>query len=88
MREVLFTFSDFSGRSIVAGSGVSGLISAQVDAPWPDALDVILGTNGFVATELPRVAPDIVSTETLQLADVLKSSWEWRRWFEEAGGDE
>ena len=52
LREVLFTFSDFSGRSIVAGSNVSGLISAQVDAPWPDALDVILGTNGFVATEL------------------------------------
>ncbi|MEK9502879.1 type IV pilus secretin family protein [Gaopeijia maritima] len=54
IREVLFTFSDFSGRSIVAGSGVTGLISAQVDAPWPDALDVILGTNGFVATELPN----------------------------------
>lgn len=54
IREVLFTFSDFSGRSIVAGSGVTGVISAQVDAPWPDALDVILGTNGFVATELPN----------------------------------
>lgn len=54
IREVLFTFSDFSGRSIVAGSGVTGMISAQVDAPWPDALDVILGTNGFVGTELPN----------------------------------
>ncbi len=54
VREVLFTFSDFSGRSIVAGSSVTGNISAQVDAPWPDALDVILSTNGFVATELPN----------------------------------
>ncbi|NNF37612.1 MAG: hypothetical protein HKN71_03025, partial [Gemmatimonadetes bacterium] len=55
VREVLFTFSDFSGRSIVAGSSVEGNISAKVDnAPWPDALDVILSTNGFVATELPN----------------------------------
>lgn len=54
IRDVLFTFSDFSGRSIVAGSNVTGNISAQVDAPWPDALDVILSTNGFVATELPN----------------------------------
>lgn len=44
--------------------------------------------HDFVATQLPRVAPEIVSTETLQLADVLKSSWEWRAWFEEAGAGE
>lgn len=48
----------------------------------------IRALHDFVATELPRVAPDIVSTETLQLADVLKSSWEWRAWFEEASGRE
>ncbi len=55
IREVLFTFSDFSGRSIVAGSSVEGNISAKVDnAPWPEALDVILSTNGFVATDLPN----------------------------------
>jgi type IV pilus assembly protein PilQ len=55
VREVLFTFSDFSGRSIVAGSSVEGNISAKVDnAPWPEALDVILSTNGFVATDLPN----------------------------------
>jgi Lrp/AsnC family transcriptional regulator for asnA, asnC and gidA len=40
--------------------------------------------HDFVAVDLPRLAPDIVSTETLQLADVLKSSWDWRAWFEEA----
>ncbi len=55
VREVLFTFADFSGRSIVAGSSVEGNISAKVDnAPWPEALDVILSTNGFIATELPN----------------------------------
>jgi type IV pilus assembly protein PilQ len=34
---------------------VEGNISAKVDnAPWPEALDVILSTNGFVATDLPN----------------------------------
>lgn len=37
--------------------------------------------HDFVAVEMPRLAPDIVGTETLQLADVLKSSWDWRAWF-------
>ncbi|HEX7040560.1 MAG TPA: Lrp/AsnC family transcriptional regulator [Trueperaceae bacterium] len=47
----------------------------------------IRALHDFVAVELPRLAPDIVSTETLQLADVLKSSWEWRAWFAEADGE-
>ncbi|HZJ08106.1 MAG TPA: Lrp/AsnC family transcriptional regulator [Trueperaceae bacterium] len=42
--------------------------------------------HDFVAIDLPRLAPDIVGTETLQLADVLKSSWDWRAWFAEADG--
>jgi len=37
--------------------------------------------HDFVAVEMPRLAPDITGTETLQLADVLKSSWDWRAWF-------
>lgn len=37
--------------------------------------------HDFITVELPRMAPDIVGTETLQLADVLKSSWDWRAWF-------
>lgn len=40
--------------------------------------------HDFMTRELPRLAPDITSTETLQLADVLKSSWDWRAWFEDA----
>src|SRR5690606_41895983 len=44
----------------------------------------IRALHDFVAVELPRLAPDVVGTETLQLADVLKSSWEWRAWFAEA----
>jgi Lrp/AsnC family transcriptional regulator, regulator for asnA, asnC and gidA len=40
----------------------------------------------FITVEIPRLAPDVTGTETLQLADVLKSSWDWRAWFEEAEG--
>lgn len=51
--EVLFAFSDISGRSIVPGSGVSGVISARIQQKtWEEALDVILGAYGFTAREL------------------------------------
>lgn len=42
--------------------------------------------HDFMTRELPRLAPDVTSTETLQLADVLKSSWDWRAWFEDSEG--
>ncbi len=47
----------------------------------------IRALHEFVSTEVPRVAPDVVGTETLQLADVLKSSWDWQAWFAEAERD-
>ncbi|UCC23774.1 MAG: AMIN domain-containing protein [Gemmatimonadales bacterium] len=54
IEDVLFTFAEFSGRSIVKGESVTANISARIDnQPWDEALDVILSTNGFVATELP-----------------------------------
>lgn len=53
IRDVLFTFADFSGRSIVAGSTVEGTVSAKIDnQPWDQALDVILQTNGYAARTL------------------------------------
>ena len=53
------------------------------------AADVILqtlhpdirGLHAFISEELPKAAPHISSTETFQLADVLKNSWDWREWF-------
>jgi len=53
------------------------------------AADVIIQTlhptvqalHRFVTTVLPEAAPSIVSTETFQLAEVLKSSWDWQAWF-------
>jgi Lrp/AsnC family transcriptional regulator for asnA, asnC and gidA len=36
----------------------------------------------FVSETLPNAAPAITSTETLQLAEVMKSSWHWGDWFD------
>lgn len=39
--------------------------------------------HDFISRELPWVAPDVTRTETFQLARTVKSSWNWRAWFEE-----
>jgi len=39
--------------------------------------------HGFIVQELPRAAPAVTSTETFQLAEICKSSWDWRSWFEQ-----
>ncbi|WP_210495225.1 Lrp/AsnC family transcriptional regulator [Microvirga antarctica] len=36
----------------------------------------------FVSETLPSAIPEITSTETFQLAEVLKSTWTWGDWFE------
>jgi Lrp/AsnC family transcriptional regulator for asnA, asnC and gidA len=44
----------------------------------------------FVSELIPRAAPYVTSTETFQLAEVMKSSWTWGDWFEyiENDGDQ
>jgi Lrp/AsnC family transcriptional regulator for asnA, asnC and gidA len=37
----------------------------------------------FIGTELPAALPEITRTETFQLARVVKSTWNWRAWFEQ-----
>lgn len=50
--EVLRAFAAFSGASIVAGAGVSGVVNADInDQPWDVALASILSTQGLLATE-------------------------------------
>lgn len=52
VRDVLFAFADFAGRSIVAGPGVEGVVSAEIrDQPWDLALEAILAAHGLVAQE-------------------------------------
>ena len=50
---VLFTFSEFSGKSIVAGTDVAGItVTANIlDQAWDDAMDEILQSRGLVAIE-------------------------------------
>jgi len=52
IQNVLFTFAEFSGRSIVPGAAVSGNVTADIrDQPWDVALRSILEAQGLVAQE-------------------------------------
>lgn len=50
--DVLATFAEFSGRSIVAGASVSGTVTADIrDQPWDIALREILHSHSLGAVE-------------------------------------
>lgn len=52
IRDVLFAFADFAGRSIIAGTDVDALVSAEIrDQPWDVALRAVLTAYGLVAHE-------------------------------------
>lgn len=52
LRDVLATFSEFSGRSIVAGTGVAGQVDADIrDQYWDVALQEILHAHNLTARE-------------------------------------
>ena len=52
VEEVLATFAEFSGRSIISGSGVSGSVTADIrDQPWDIALREILASHGLALGE-------------------------------------
>jgi type IV pilus assembly protein PilQ len=52
MRDVLFTFAEFSGRSIVPGVNVAGNVNADIrEQPWDVALQTILESHGLAARE-------------------------------------
>ncbi len=52
IRDVLFAFAEFSGRSIVAGTRVDGLLSADIRGqPWEVALRTLMEAYGFVVRE-------------------------------------
>ncbi len=36
----------------------------------------------FLTEEIPRAAPEVTDVQTFQLHEMLKSSWEWSKWFE------
>src|SRR5690606_37112519 len=50
--DVLSTFAEFSGRSIVAGASVNGTVTADIrDQPWDIALREILHSHALGAVE-------------------------------------
>ena len=52
IRDALMAFSLFSGKSIVAGPGVTGFVTATINAqPWDVALRTILSTQGLIGRE-------------------------------------
>jgi type IV pilus assembly protein PilQ len=56
MRDVLATFAEFSGRSIIAGADVSTVVVDGVtftNQPWDVALRTLLQAYGMAAEELP-----------------------------------
>lgn len=55
IQEVLFTFAEFSGRSIVPSSSVTGNVNAEIrNQPWDIALREILVSQGLSAVEDPE----------------------------------
>lgn len=53
IEDVLFTFAEFSGRSIVPGADVTGQVNADIrDQPWDVALNTVLTSQGYAAREL------------------------------------
>lgn len=76
IRDVINIFAEFSGRSIVAGTGVAGDVTASItDQPWDVALQAILGAHGFAADEMEsgiiRVEPMERLREREKLEDLL-----------------
>ncbi|MBI4513420.1 MAG: AMIN domain-containing protein [Gemmatimonadetes bacterium] len=64
IQDVLATFAEFSGRSIVPGLGVSGTVNADIrNQPWDVALDAILTAQGLSAREEP---PGIIRVDQFE----------------------
>jgi type IV pilus assembly protein PilQ len=65
IRDVLASFAEFTGRSIIAGAGVAGInVTADINnQPWDVALQTILRANGLAMEELPT---GIIRVERLE----------------------
>jgi type IV pilus assembly protein PilQ len=73
IRDVLASFAEFTGRSIVPGSGVTGLVTATIRSqPWDVALQTILRAYGLAAQELPSGIIQVDAIEALQARQTLE----------------
>ena len=74
IRDVLFTFAEFAGRSIVAGNNVATNISADIrDQPWDIALQTILEAQGLSARELDTGIIRVDNIENLSQRETIEA---------------
>jgi type IV pilus assembly protein PilQ len=74
--DVLGTFADFSGRSIVPGQGVGAqTITATIQGqPWDEAMRAILAGQGLAARELPSGIIMVTSLEAQRLVETQEET--------------
>ncbi len=73
IRDVLATFAEFSGQSIIPGAGVSGQVTATIrDQPWDVALYTILRAYGLAAQELPSGIIQVDAIERLREREAIE----------------
>lgn len=69
IRDVLDSFAEFTGRSIIPGKGVEGSITANInDQPWDIALRELMGAYGYAVQELPSGIIRVDNLENLATA--------------------
>lgn len=74
IRDVLSSFAEFTGRSIVPGMGVAGTVTAEIrNQPWDVALETILRAYGLAAEELPSGIIRVDAVERLREREVQET---------------
>ncbi|MBA3970032.1 MAG: hypothetical protein H0X52_08015, partial [Gemmatimonadetes bacterium] len=73
IRDVLAVFAEFTGRSIVPGSGVAGTVNADItNQPWDVALETLMRANGFAIEYLPSGIIRVDAVERLRAREELE----------------
>lgn len=73
INEVIANFAAFSGRSIITGKEVAGVVTAEIrDQPWDCAFNAILQGQGLAASELPGGIIRVDSRANLAVQDSLE----------------
>lgn len=75
-RDVVRAFAEFSGNSVVVGSGVTGTITAEVrNQPWDTAMRTLLRAYGYdvreIAPGMLRVDPAAQAAASVTLAPLV-----------------
>ncbi len=73
IQDVLFTFAEFAGQSIVSGSDVAANVSADIrDQPWDIALQTILEAHGLAAREMETGIIRVDNIENLSQRETIE----------------